>query len=739
VNVTGGPAVTQMVELSDEGLLNVSDRGQFTAGITRTRGSSRIALSAGSTFTTSNVLMYDTSRLLVTEEAKLGANSIATLGSQQLLIAEGGQVRAGEAYIAGRSEVRIEGGRLEAGKVSLFDSQLLITGPEAALTIGDGGDFTLGGQNVAITLRDGGALNMPGTLTLASEVATLNIGGAVGHAPSAAAGTLLASAVSFQGQGSSINFNHNETGYVFSASMVSWQEGRGTINQLSGITNLTGDNSGFSGTTSVLGGTLLVNNALGGAILVGESGRLGGSGLIGSVANAGVIAPGYSVGTLTIAGDYAGNGGVLEIETELAGGLGTSDLLIVQGSTKGNTFVRITDRSGLVAAPDVGLKIVQVEGESNGTFTLLGDYEIGGEPVLVAGAQVYRLVRNDTVDPDDGDWYLRSKGGSEPSYQPGVTLYESYAGVLHALSGLDTLQQRTGNRSWLREAGNAEKAGDDGKGIWARIRGAHDKQAAHGSTSHASYSSNGWMLQAGAELVLFETEAGRLVCGVNVHGGSASARIRSHHGDGSIDVRGWGAGATLTWYGESGFYADGQAQFSWHKSDLHSSTLGRDLVTGNRSKGHALSFEIGQRFALKDGWSLTPQAQLAYASVDFDGFTDAFGALVSSGSGDRVIGRLGLAVGREVEWQDENGSGRSTFYGIANLFHDFSGGLKTNVGGTEFVRGGHTLHGGLGLGGSISWADGRFGVYGEANLNTDLEHFGDGNAVTGTVGLRVSW
>lgn len=53
-------------------------------------------------------------------------------------------------------------------------------------------------------------------------------------------------------------------------------------------------------------------------------GRLQGIGTVGTTTNAGVIAPGNSNSTLTIAGNYTGAGGVLEIQSVLGGDASTS-------------------------------------------------------------------------------------------------------------------------------------------------------------------------------------------------------------------------------------------------------------------------------------------------------------------------------------------------------------------------------------------------------------------------------
>lgn len=77
-----------------------------------------------------------------------------------------------------------------------------------------------------------------------------------------------------------------------------------------------------------------------------------------------------------------------------------------------------------------------------------------------------------------------------PLYQPGVPLYESYAGTLQALNGLPTLQQRVGNRQW---SGFTQ----GGVGMWGRIEGARLRSEAASSTSGTDVSTDTWGLQVG--------------------------------------------------------------------------------------------------------------------------------------------------------------------------------------------------------------------------------------------------
>src|SRR5205823_6133312 len=112
---------------------------------------------------------------------------------------------------------------------------------------------------------------------------------------------------------------------------------------------------------------------------------------------------------------------------------------------------------------------------------------------------------------------------------------------------------------------------------------------------------------------------------------------------------------------------------NWLSTDIASQSTGTTLVEGNEGFAYGLSLEAGQKIALDDNWSLTPQAQLAYSSVDFASFTDPYDGEVSlDDGGDTFMGRLGLSAAYEDEWQDANGAtGRSSLYGIVNLYYDF--------------------------------------------------------------------
>lgn len=524
--------------------------------------------------------------------------------------------------------------------------------------------------------------------------------------------------------------------------------GTGGVHQIgSGMTRLTADSSALTGVSQVRNGILSVNGSLGGTMGV-IGGRLQGIGQVGGTTNfaGGTIAPGNSIGTLTIAGDYTGSGGILEIESVLGDDASATDKLVVTGNTSGSTNVRVINLGGAGAQTTEGIRIIEVGGVSAGSFMLLGSYTFEGAPAIVAGAYAYRLYQGGVSTPADGDWYLRSallnpSGPATPLYQAGAPLYEAYVGVLQNFNALDTLQQRLGNRSWSDTAADGDvsrRSVGAESGTWGRIMARRSGTDPKYSTTGADYDSGIWQLQAGADGTLYSGDAGSLIGGISMRYGTISADVSSVYGSGSIDSTGYGLGGSLTWYGNTGFYIDAQANATWYDSDLFSAAAGRSLVAGNDGFGYALGLEAGQQVALGGNWSLTPQAQLTYSSIDYDDFRDVFGSDVALARSHDLKGRLGISADYEDSWKDDaNQTSRLHAYGIANLYYNFQSEARTTLSGVSLSSEPEALWGGIGLGGTYSWGNDRYALYGEALVDTSLRNFGDSYALTGRMGFNM--
>ncbi|HUE91908.1 autotransporter outer membrane beta-barrel domain-containing protein [Pseudomonas sp.] len=112
-----------------------------------------------------------------------------------------------------------------------------------------------------------------------------------------------------------------------------------------GILNLTGDST-YSDTTTVSGGTLLVNGSLLSSVLVGSGATLGGGGSVGDVTvdAGGILAPGNSIGTLFVIGDLSfDSASIYQVEVDAAG---NTDNIIVSGQASLAGTVEVLASSG---------------------------------------------------------------------------------------------------------------------------------------------------------------------------------------------------------------------------------------------------------------------------------------------------------------------------------------------------------------------------------------------------------
>ncbi|WP_407866815.1 autotransporter outer membrane beta-barrel domain-containing protein [Phyllobacterium phragmitis] len=544
--------------------------------------------------------------------------------------------------------------------------------------------------------------------------------------------------------------------------------GAGDVHQIgTGKTVLTGRNS-HSGITTVDQGTLAAgarNTFSANSDHIVKQGTVldlaGYDQTVKSLANAGLVDLGGRPGTtLTTRQAYAGQEGYVHFNTVFDGDGSPTDMVHVGGATSGKSHVIVTNMGGLGNLTKEGIKIVDVDGASDGLFELVGNYQDkNGKQGIGFGAYSYSLEKGGVSTPDDGDWYLRG------TYQPGVALYEAYPQLLLAMNTLPTLRQRVGNRYWSG-AGNLMIEQGDGPGIadvppspedagpsalverravWGRMESSYGRLRPDTSTSGAETELTLWRGQAGLDGQFYENESGVLIGSLTGHYTSGTADVTSPYGDGEIETKGAGLGGALTWYGHDGFYVDGQAQVTWYKSDLTSSRLGSGMASGLKGLGYAVGVETGRRFELNGRWTLTPQAQLVYSRIDFDDFTDRapFLADVSLEKGDSLLGRTGLQLDYQQSWQADNGTtSRISAYGAGNLYYEFLDGTRVSVGSVRkvsFANENDRIWGGLGVGGAYNWADDRYSLYGEAFARTSLASFADSYSIGGSIGLRVRW
>ena len=293
------------------------------------------------------------------------------------------------------------GGAATVGTLSMGGLVSINTGASGTMNF-TGGTFVAasingfgGGDNSVAAINIGGTaqVTLPAFPTLRGIGANTSVtfdGGTLKAGASSA--TYMENLTSAQIKNGGFNFNSNGQDVTINQVLTDFAGQTGTLTKSgNGIMTLTAAST-YSGATTVNGGTLRVNGSLGGgAVNVNSGGTIAGTGTIpgGILAGAnGRIAPGASVGTLTVGTTTLNAGSLLDFEINGA----ANDLLNVTGSgglaINGGGFNLFTENT---ATPWT----------TNGTYALI-DYNtsytgsIGNLSLLNAAVGKFYTVGDDT-------------------------------------------------------------------------------------------------------------------------------------------------------------------------------------------------------------------------------------------------------------------------------------------------------------------------------------------------------
>ncbi|GAB7523330.1 autotransporter outer membrane beta-barrel domain-containing protein [Paraburkholderia sp. 2C] len=451
--------------------------------------------------------------------------------------------------------------------------------------------------------------------------------------------------------------------------------GDGSLNKAGPGSLVLTANNPYHGNTSVDAGSLILANNVQLAntrqVVVMSGATFGGYGAVGGdVVNNGLFAvadaaPGFSSGpagqffvggsitnngeirmgsaapasTLTVAGNYSGNHGVLTVGTALAGDNSPTDRLVVHGNTAGQTRVRVQNAGGSGAVTNNGIQIIEVDGQSNGLFTLDGR--------VVAGAYEYDLVKGSLSAPDDGDWYLRSNSLSPtpvPRPEPGA-----YLGNQTAAQSMfvHTLHDRAGFSDPYAFAVNGDS--NETSTAWARTTGGRTmRDAANGRLDETTDSA---LVQVGIDLLHRVSNNQRWQAGIMAGYGSATtdSHATNNAATASGDVSGASGGVYATWHGNAigpdGPYVDSWLQYAHFDNTVKGAELNGESYT---SQVWAGSVEAGWAFALGQTQTgavlLEPQLQFIYSGYQANDHTESNGTRIHSDDSGGLTTRVGVRL-----------------------------------------------------------------------------------------------
>ncbi|HRN87820.1 autotransporter outer membrane beta-barrel domain-containing protein [Hyphomicrobium sp.] len=688
----------------------ISTSGASSTGITTSAGAS-VTLTNSSLSTTSSdaismgggsVILDNTS----VQPALLGA---ALIGTSNLTLRNGSSITttqagsigvsvsaANSAVTVNDSEIHVQGANTAAVEFSAtgtFDAD------GATVTSDDGAAFSVTGGTLSATITDSAIAGGSTLLSVGAAGATANI--------FAANSTLTGAVTMAAGATAQVNLQGAST----------W--------------NITGD--------SIL--TLLINQA-------------------GSTAQ--FTPPGSGAGpfkTLTVT-DYLGLGGTVGINTHLGGDGSPSDRLVIDGGNGlGTSSLAITNVGGTGAVTQLnGILVVDA---INGGSTVPGLFTLAA-PVTV-GPYEYSLYRGSVDASNPNAWYLRSildcsldpsapvcsspatPGSSSPGtpdYRQETSLYAAAPAMtlLYGRLMLDTLHDRRGT-GVSSDADGAQNA------AWARVIGQHggrdgDRSGIYGSGPKYDY--DFWAFQGGLDLYR-DGDAG-------ASRNHAGAFFAIGHGSGDVDHFGIGKagensfmayswGAYWTHHTPQNAYIDALLLGTWYDIDASSNRMPK-MTTDGGAFGASLAggFPV---YTGSSGFSIEPQAQLAFQTINLDHGSDT-SSQVHFDNVNSLVGRIGVRFAQDFGTPMWLTAAPSTFTAWVqpNFWYEFLGDPKTKFSaGTGFVpfaadMGGTTFE--INTGFTADVADGT-AIYASASYLVGIGEHADGNAFDGKLGVKVAW
>jgi autotransporter-associated beta strand protein len=490
----------------------------------------------------------------------------------------------------------------------------------------------------------------------------------------------------------------------------------------------------YEGGTEVRAGTLEVNGTTG-SISIGENGRLQGSGNVGTVEVAGVLAAGSAYprpqsiaptgfGTLNIQGDlYMSETGTVEIKVDA---LGNSDLIDVDGTAHLGGQVLALASGGDYSA-GVDYTFLRAEGGVEGEFD-----GVSANLAFLAATLAYNendvrlhLARNEVRFADIASTAnQRAAAQGLESLNLGNTLYdrvltysaedarssfdqlsgEAYASTQSALlaagQGVASAMEDRVAAAFARLGQAQQDEPSVGLNIWSSAAGSIGVLEANGNTARTGFSAGNLFVGADAMFNqdwMFGAMLGFGQTNVTVADRNSTATSNNYHvgvyGGGELDNVTLKFGAAYSQHEVSTTRSVSMPGFA---DSLFSSRLG--------GTGQVFG-ELGYKFAFDSGLIFEPFVNLAHASLYSGGFAERGGAAALSG-GASHLGSTQLTIGLRGETSFVLGDVQATARGMIgwrnalgtvdpSSTNAFSGGSSFAVAGASLSHGGAVIEAGL--------------------------------------------
>jgi outer membrane autotransporter protein len=701
---------------------------------------------------------------------------------------EDGDVAKMTAGTIGRVDMKLDNNIFELSGGQILGNLVTAFGTDTIIVSGGkiGGNVSVSGGNDSITMT-GGEIAGEIRASVGDDVLNWNGGGIIRSAilmgegnDRATLGNLtestLALTPSIDGGPGNDLLTFDQTTTAGAARYINWE----TVNlnnnsrlDLDSSSFVLGDSASGTGVFNIDGSSTLTSTQ--GSITPFTAGQLA------TLNNAGTLdltsANTRTNDTLTVQGNYAGNGGKLLLQSVLGDDSSASDKLVVNnGALTGNTLITVTNLGGVGGLTQQnGIQLVEAQGtavSSDGAFALNGG-------LISAGAFDYRLFKGGVTAGTENSWYLRSavvapqvttvpnpdpalppivvpvvavpvaalapEGNPElpplPAAVPGaepIALYRPEvpnwsvlppAAAQLTLMALGTFHDRQGDQRLLNETG-AFGAG------WGRVYGKNLDQTWAGTVSpRFDGSISGF--QVGNDLYSSQWSGGQtqrtgFFVGHTRMKGNVDGFNEGFEGKraGKIDLEGDSYGLYWTLTDPKGWYIDTVLMGTRLDGDNHSE---RGLKIDNRGHALTVSAEAGYPIAVAGNWVVEPQAQVIHQKISLDSQDDGV-SRVSFDSDGAWTGRLGA----RLKGRYDVGGRPLEPYLRANLWHTFSGSDTVTFDDVDEVTTEQkSSSADVGLGVVLSLAS-TVSVYAGADYSSNIDSQ-DLRGLSGNVGLRVSW
>lgn len=760
----------------------------FNGGTLRASADADLELAHDAAIGTGGAVFDSNGRLLTVSSALSGEGGVVKVGEGRLVLSGANTYRGGTVVRGGELEVTddkslgdvaaavaLDGGTLMLAGVSELRHDLVAGNNGGTIDIGGDTRLTGSGTGTGNVTFTGGRLLLAGKLAWSGETiidsdATLSVA-AEGALSSASTLRLnkgarfdLASAQTIGGLAGAGTINFTPMGRLIIGANNADTTFEGTFNGGGPLTksgtgrlNLTGDNSKFLGSFVVEQGLLAVNGDFSQSqVEIGANGRLGGVGTVRSIRGVegqtgGVIAPGNSIGTLTVQGDLDLSGLILEAEVDTDG---NSDVLTVLGTAylKGGTL-RI-DSGSQVFEPSKPYSFMRAASVEGSFTSVVHDFTfMDADIVIDENGEIRIVMERNTVDFSSAARTANQKavaagigevGKTNPLYvgllqlneQSAPTAFDALSGEIHASakSALveDTRHVRAAALDRLR-SGAAEASANAAYNVWAKGFGTDGSLKGNGNAAGLDRSIGG--ILGGVDGVFDGWTLGFLA-GYSHSSFDVDARTSS----GKADTFHFGAYGGNRW---NGLGIRGGLAYAWSNVETNRAVgfggLGEKLTADyNAGALHAFG-EVGYQLDM-GGATFEPFANLAHIHLRTHGYDEKGGATALSAgarSMDTTFLTLGLHASSTFDVSGISVTARGTV-GWQHAFgdvepaatHRLAFGNDFTVTGAPVAKNAAVVEAGL-----------DFSITPDASLNVSYSGaFGNGNREHGgRIGLNVKF